>query len=239
MIIFVDERRSVIAKYEALFAREGVSMAGLCPDDFDEWIETASVPDLAAVEAVLLGECQNRLERPKKIRRRSAVPLLALCDNHSLEQTLDLFRSGVDDVLNPTIHVREILARIGAIFRRRKIRPGNYDGVQFGPIRIFNDGRDPEVAGKEMSLPRRERQILEYFVNSRNRRVDKTQIFSAIYGLFNAEVEENVIESHISKLRKKLKKRLGYDAIDSKRFQGYRLEVRGAEEEPFSIRLHG
>jgi len=239
MIIFVDERRAVIANYEILFAREGVSMAGLNSDDFDAWIETASIPDLAAVEAVLLGDCHNRLEWPKKIRHRSAVPLLAFCDNHTLEQTLNLFRAGVDDVLNPTIHVREILARVGAIFRRRKIRPGNYDGVQLGPIRIFNDGRDPEVGGKEMPLPRRERQILEYFVNSRNRRVDKTQIFNAIYGLFNAEVEENVIESHISKLRKKLKMSLGYDPIDSKRFQGYRLEVRKGEDEPLPIWLHG
>ena len=36
-------------------------------------------------------------------------------------------------------------------------------------------------------------------------------------------VEENVVESHISKLRKKLRERLGFDPIDSKRFLGYRL----------------
>ena len=39
------------------------------------------------------------------------------------------------------------------------------------------------------------------------------------------DVEENVVESHISKLRKKLRERLGYDPIDSKRFLGYRLEL--------------
>ena len=47
------------------------------------------------------------------------------------------------------------------------------------------------------------------------------------------DVEENVVESHISKLRKKLRKVLGYEIIDSKRFLGYRLEapasVRDAE----------
>jgi predicted DNA-binding protein (UPF0278 family) len=35
-----------------------------------------------------------------------------------------------------------------------------------------------------------------------------------------------VIESHISKLRKKLRKVLGYEIIDSKRFLGYRLEAK-------------
>ena len=38
-------------------------------------------------------------------------------------------------------------------------------------------------------------------------------------------VEENVIESHISKLRKKLKMRLGYDPVSSKRYLGYGIGV--------------
>ncbi len=48
-------------------------------------------------------------------------------------------------------------------------------------------------------------------------------MFNAIYGIFDEQVEENVVESHISKLRKKLRERLGSDPIDSKRFLGYRL----------------
>jgi hypothetical protein len=60
-------------------------------------------------------------------------------------------------------------------------------------------------------LPRRERRILEYLIANRGRRVTKTQIFNAIYGIFDEDVEENVVESHISKLRKKLRKKLGVD----------------------------
>jgi DNA-binding response OmpR family regulator len=53
--------------------------------------------------------------------------------------------------------------------------------------------------------------------------VTKSQIFNAIYGLFDEEVEEDVVESHISKLRKRLRHRLGYDPIDSQRYLRYRL----------------
>jgi two-component system, OmpR family, flagellar system response regulator FtcR len=73
-------------------------------------------------------------------------------------------------------------------------------------------------------LPRRERRILEYLVNNRGRRVSKAQIFNSIYGIFDENVEENVVESHISKLRKKLRRHLGYDPINSVRYLGYRLE---------------
>jgi DNA-binding response OmpR family regulator len=92
-------------------------------------------------------------------------------------------------------------------------------------MRVYFDGRDPEVGGTALPLPRRERRILEYLVQNQSKRVTKTQIFNAIYGLFDDEVEEDVVESHISKLRKKLRHRLGYDPIDSKRYLGYCLTL--------------
>jgi hypothetical protein len=47
---------------------------------------------------------------------------------------------------------------------------------------------------------------------------------NSIYGIFDENVEENVVESHISKLRKKLRRNLGYDPVNSVRYLGYRLE---------------
>src|SRR5690606_3676824 len=74
-----------------------------------------------------------------------------------------------------------------------------------------------------LPLPRRERRILEYLVMNKGRRVTKSQIFNSVYGLFGESIDENVVESHISKLRKRLRQRIGYDAIDSQRYLGYRL----------------
>ncbi len=88
---------------------------------------------------------------------------------------------------------------------------------------MFSDGRDPEIDGEPLPLPRRERRILEYLIANKGRRVTKSQIFNFVYGLFDDGIDENVIESHISKLRKRLRQRLGTDPIDSQRFLGYRL----------------
>ena len=97
------------------------------------------------------------------------------------------------------------------------------DHAVVGEMRVFFDGRDPEIKGSILPLPRRERRILEYLVANRGRRVSKAQIFNSIYGIFDDNVEENVVESHISKLRKKLRRHLGYDPINSVRYLGYRL----------------
>ena len=219
MIVIVDERQLVQEGYHSLFDREGVATASFGSGAFDEWVTSAADEDLKSVRAFLIGNCESTVS-PRRIRDRTGAPVIALSDQHSLENTLMLFESGVDDVIRKPVHIREILARITAI--RRRVQE-EQQSVDIGAMRIFMDGREPEIDGVPLPLPRRERRILEYFAANRGRRVTKTQVFNAIYGIFDDEVEENVVESHISKLRKKLREKLGFDPIDSKRFLGYRL----------------
>jgi DNA-binding response OmpR family regulator len=217
MYIIVDDRNIVAGGYATGFHREGVSSAGIEAAEFREWIAKISDADMHAVEAFLIGDCGERETLSRMIRERSNVPVLCLNERHSLDDTLGLFAAGVDDVVRKPVHVREILARVGAINRRVFGQRGH---VAVGELRVYFDGREPEANGEPFPLPRRERRILEFLLRCRGRRVSKTQIFNAVYGLF----DENVIESHISKLRKKLKHRLGFDPIDSKRFLGYCIE---------------
>jgi DNA-binding response OmpR family regulator len=227
MYIIVDDRNIVTGGYATGFDREGVTTTGIDPVEFGEWLQKASESDVEAVEAFLIGDCQGREHFPKLIRERSKAPVLCLRERPSLDDTLGLFAAGVDDVVRKPVHVREILARVGAI-ARRSINEAK--DVSVGDLTVYFDGREVEVNGEPLALPRRERRILECLVKNRGRRLAKSQIFNAVYGIFDEDVDENVVESHISKLRKKLKHRLGYDPIDSKRFLGYRLRQHKCED---------
>jgi DNA-binding response OmpR family regulator len=226
MIILVDDRSDVTAAYRASFDREGVSAASFTPSDFDSWFHSTSGLDLASVEAFILGDFERRETLTRVIKTRTEAPAIALNDSTGLESTLKLFAAGADDVVRKPVHAREIIARISAI--RRRATPGA-KAATVGDLRVFNDGRDPEVGGKVLALPRRERRILEYLVANRSRRVSRNQIFNAVYGLFDEDVEESVVESHISKLRKKLRGVLGYDPIDTKRYLGYQIVSRTSD----------
>ncbi|KQT82444.1 response regulator transcription factor [Aurantimonas sp. Leaf443] len=223
MIVVVDNRDLVTTGYKSMFGGEGVSAAGFGVNEFKDWVETAADADVSAVEAFLLGDFPERHAFTRLVRSRSTAPLIALAETKALNSTLDLFAAGIDDVVTKPVHVKEILARVGAI--RRREAASDRSRTVVGEICVYSDGRDPEVAGSAMMLPRRERRILEYLVANYGRRVTKQQLFSAIYGIFDENVEENVIESHISKLRKKLKMRLGYDPVSSMRYLGYGIGV--------------
>ncbi|MGI9463493.1 MAG: DNA-binding response regulator, partial [Aestuariivirgaceae bacterium] len=99
VIILVDERPLVTDAYESGFAREGISSIGFEPPEFEDWVATAPEPDLMAVEAFVIGNCDRQASYPKIIRGRSPAPVLAMNENEGLEQTLKLFEAGVDDVV--------------------------------------------------------------------------------------------------------------------------------------------
>jgi two-component system, OmpR family, flagellar system response regulator FtcR len=224
MIVIVEDRGTIVDAYRASFSREGFSASGFSPSDFEDWVLGAPEDDVSAVDAFLIGECEYVKALANLIRRRCTAAIIAMKEQKSLSGTLQLFAEGVDDVVVKPCHIREILARIEAISRRARLEKAR--GVEAGVIRVFRDGGDPLILGNPIMLPRRELRILEYLVASSSRFVTKAQIFSSVYGLFDHDIDENVIESHISKLRRRLRERLSYDPIESRRHLGYRLVCR-------------
>ena len=221
MYVIVDQRPSVAENYVSAFSREGMASQGFSHGEFKEWLNTTSEEDVDAVESFIIGECDGRAAYPELIRNHSSAPIIALEDVKSLNNTLELFTAGIDDVVRKPVHVKEIMARTDAVWRR--VRGNELPQAGSDGLRVFFDGRDPEVDGTPLPLPRRERHILEYLVKNSKRRVTKTQIFNAIYGIFNDDVDESVVEGHMSKLRKKLRLKLGRDVIDAKRYLGYQF----------------
>lgn len=224
MFVVIDDRESVTNGYAAGFDREGVVSIGFSSKDFRDWLECAVGNDLMAIGAFILGDCSDRTSIPRSIRNRSRAPIIALNNLKLLKHTIELFEAGVDDVVHAPIHVREILVRTAVIRRRSIGTSGQSSPAPTSVIRVFLDGRDPEIAGRTLALPRRELRILEHLVSHQGKWLTKTQLFNSIYGLFDSSFDENVIESHVSKLRKKLRGHLGYDPIESKRYMGYRLD---------------
>jgi DNA-binding response OmpR family regulator len=225
MLVLVEARDLVVDGFTSLFKREGVCITGLAPAEFRAWFSALPEGDLNAIEGVLIGDCDERLALGRLIAARTTAPLFALLDMHRLEETLRLLDEGFDDVLRKPVHVREILARM---CRRREQFRRQLTPTESGPVRVYLDGREPEVAGQVLDLPRRERRILEVLFVNAGRRISKAQLFSAVYGLDDEAIEDTVIESHVSKLRKKLRGMLGYDPIDSQRFLGYCWQGAGA-----------
>ena len=235
MIVIVEEREMVREAYRTQFARQGFATEGFNAAEFGAWLHAAGSDDLEAITGTLVAEqafsyLTDTFPSKGALQNRLQTPLLVLVDRPALDAILTYFDRGADDVLRKPMHVREILARIAVIAARGGLASLTAEPESESRLQVFLDGRDPQVDGQPVLLPRRERRILEYLASIGERRATKAQIYNAIYGIFNENVEETVVESHISKLRKKLRGMLGYDPIDSRRFLGYRLVLDAPED---------
>jgi DNA-binding response OmpR family regulator len=220
MIIFLDVEPKVVSSFCGALSKEGLNSTGFSYGDFSGWFSTLSTHEHAAIETIVIGNYPSKFKLINLVKSKSTIPIIAFNDTAELDPMLSLFLAGADDVVGLGANIREVSARIGAIRRRRS---STLNCVSVGPLNIYFDGRDPDIDGVKLALPRRERRILEYLASNRTRRVNRSMIFNSVYGLFEEEVEESVVESHMSKLRKKLKSYLKFDPIDNQRYLGYQL----------------
>jgi two-component system, OmpR family, flagellar system response regulator FtcR len=220
MIVITGQHISETNIYSATLNAEGLAANGITHRDFGEWFLSLDANDKSVIETIIIQNQTDKSDTVRLVKSRSNIPVVVINSCSDLDSTLKFFLAGADDVVTDKIQPRELVARIGAIRRRTSSHVGF---VSVGPLKIYFDGRDVELFDQSLILPRRERRILEYLAANLSRRVNRTMIFNAVYGLFEEDVEESVIESHISKLRKKLRASLNFDPIDNQRYLGYQL----------------
>ena len=162
----------------------------------------------------------NGYEVLQKLRANNVLtPVLMLTAKDSLKvKGLSL---GADDYLIKPFEREELIARLEALIRRNNDFFTN-DILEFKDLKLNIKSRKVEINGKEVNLQKKQFELLEYLIKSKNSIITKEQIFDRIWG-FDSYTSTNVIEVYASGLRKELKK-FGYDKyIKTLRGVGYMI----------------
>lgn len=148
--------------------------------------------------------------------RGEATPVIILTALDQVSDRIDGLNAGADDYLVKPFDLAELSARIGSVARRYGGNPNPL--IHHGPLQIDLAARSIHRDGKSVPLTAREWALLEAFLSRPGQLLSKAQLEDKLYA-FDAEVESNTIEVHVSRLRKKL----GADVIETERGLGYRL----------------
>lgn len=163
------------------------------------------------------------LEVLRNLRRRNDNrPVLLLTARGNTTDRIEGLDAGADDYLVKPFEMAELEARIRAMARRREIpvvRP-----IEVGLLLFDLQHRQIFHAGAPVDLPRRELAVFEALALSAGRVVSKASLLDAIYGV-GTDIEDQVVEVYISRLRKKLKPFGVY--IKAQRGLGYQFQVAG------------
>jgi len=133
-----------------------------------------------------------------------ATPVLVLSALASVGDRIEGLESGYDDYLVKPFSFAELLARVNALLRRRESRVDPADHrIAVGDLEIDPLSRIVRRAGKKIELKPREYLLLEYFARNEGRVVTRTMLLEQVWD-YHFDPGTNVIDVHVSRLRRKL-----------------------------------
>jgi len=175
--------------------------------------------DLIILDLMLPGK--NGLAVLRSLRqKRKSTPVLILTAQDEKSTVVELLNAGADDYLSKPFDLGELIARVKALIRRGK---GVADPIfKVGGIEINSLQQTARKNGHLLDLSPTEYRILEYFMHRPRAVISKRELSEHLYD-YNWEHHSNVIEVHISNLRRKLDAAGSEPLIETLRQRGYRL----------------
>lgn len=189
-----------------------------------------AVAALAPEVVVVVAETLSRSGREVWDRALETleVPFVCVLGTDRLADRLAAFDAGADDVVVRPVPIPELDARLQVVLRRRGTEPSS---VEIGDLAVDLRAHEATWDGTPLELTSLEYALLVLLIRNRGSVLSKGQMLEEVWGL--DRVDENVVEVHISALRRKLE-RHGPRLIHTVRGAGYVL--RPPREQP-SMRL--
>lgn len=162
--------------------------------------------DLIILDLMLPG--LDGMEICRRIRSKSVyTPVLMLtAKSTELDRILGL-EIGADDYVTKPFSVKELMARVKAIFRRiEEIKSGNepeQEIIYAGALVIDPLKRTVSSKGKSIELTAREFDLLSHFANNPGRVFSRSELLHTVWG-YGHEGYEHTVNSHMNRLRAKI-----------------------------------
>jgi DNA-binding response OmpR family regulator len=158
----------------------------------------------------------------KEIRKAGiTAPVILLTAKGQIEDKVKGLDFGADDYLPKPFHTDELLARLRAL-NRRKPELCNDGILNFGDLQLAPNSLMLSHDGQETKLKLKEAQILELLITNKNQILSKDTIIERVWG-YDADAEDNHVETHISRLRKAMSQIQSHVNISAIRGAGYTL----------------
>jgi DNA-binding response OmpR family regulator len=163
----------------------------------------AEKPDLVLLDVML--PSANGFDVCRRIRQMSDVPVIMLTAKAEETDRVVGLEIGADDYVTKPFSMRELMARVKSVLRRRT--PGNGLGsdslLRVGNLVIDQQRHEATINNTSIELSRKEFELLYYFVSHPNRTVSRDTLLDEVWGK-DMCVGERTVDVHVRWLREKI-----------------------------------
>lgn len=222
-ILLIEDDRET-----ASYIAKGLTEQGHVVDHVDDGREGLFLASDGSFDLVILDRMLPGLDGLGVLRAlraaQVATPVLILSALASVDDRIEGLDCGSDDYLVKPFAFSELIARTNALLRRAEGR----GGAQVETLLVVGDleidllARTVKRAGKAIDVKPREYRLLEYFARNAGRVITRTMLLEQVWD-YHFDPGTNVIDVHVSRLRRKLEDGFDLPMLHTVRGAGYRL----------------
>ena len=184
-------------------------------DSFDLYLLDWIVPVLSGIEVL------------RKLRSEMGdnTPVIVATVKDKEQSIVRALEAGADDYIVKPMGQAELVARVAAILRRVGIGATSDPVFDAAPYEVNIRRQSLSLEGEEISLTNREFELAVFLFRNAGKLLSRGHILEAIWGIDNESVSTRTVDTHVSRLRRKLGLNEGSDWNLTAVYQhGYRME---------------
>jgi len=215
-ILIVEDDAHILSFLTRGFSEDGHLVESSMDSEEGEYLASTNTYDIIVLDWMLPGK--NGLEILQNLRKKHIkTPIIMLTAKSETEDKVAALTAGADDYLSKPFAYEELLARVGALYRRSAMEGSNTVSIQ--NMMIDLDAKTVKKEDEKIALSQKEFELLLFLVKHKNHMVTNAMIEEHLWS-YDTVVNSNVIQVTIYHLRKKI----GKELIKSFRGLGYKIE---------------
>ena len=204
-ILVVEDEDSFVEALTIGLKREGfrVQVARDGAEALD--ILDAVKPDLVLLDVML--PKVSGIDVCRELRRRSSVPIIMVTAKGSEIDTVVGLEVGADDYVTKPYRLRELVARMRAVLRRRAGEPAvavrTGDALEVGDVTLDPERHEVVIRGEGVQLPLKEFELLEILLANAGRVLPRDTLIDRVWGM-DYVGDTKTLDVHVKRLRAKV-----------------------------------
>ena len=221
-ILIIEDEYSLADAISETLTRESYTVKIVTNGQEGENEALTNIYDLILLDIMLPNK--NGFEILKTLKaEKIEAPIIMLTAKSEIDDKLKGLENGADDYITKPFHMRELVARIKIILKRKaNIEADN--SLEYNDLML--DLKTGKMICKEnqIAINGKELELLEMLLLNKTQIINRETLANKIWG-YNSDTEYNNVEVYVSFLRKKLKLLKSNVKIKAVRGIGYKMEV--------------
>lgn len=222
-VLIVEDEKSLASELEHYLTKEhyrcdmahtgSAASEKIAVNRYDFILLDLGLPDYHGLD--LLNEARELEHQPA---------IIILTARGAVEERIEGLSRGADDYLAKPFSLLELQVRMQVILRRKFNVKSSV--LTLHGIEIDSSARRVSFESSEISLTKKEFDLLHYLLLHKNRILTRLQLTEHIWGnILEDDYDSNYVDVHVKNLRKKLAAYIPNDWLETVRGVGYRLSI--------------